>query len=66
VSRETVDGDGIYCSGRPVFIRLLYLESLTTSNGLMFSETHRTVSALVSLDQQLTASGRTHELDDAP
>jgi hypothetical protein len=45
-SRETVDGDGTWYSGRPVFINDRNPRSLTILNGRAFSATQRTISAL--------------------
>jgi len=45
-SQETVAGDGIWYSGRPVFIRLQKPRSVTILKGRLFSDTQRTISAL--------------------
>lgn len=45
-SRDTVDADGTYCSGRPVFIKERNGPSSTTSNGRKLSDTQRTISTL--------------------
>lgn len=46
-SCETVCGEGIGYSGRPVFMRLRKPRSVTILNGRLLSETQRTISALV-------------------
>lgn len=46
-SRDTVEGDGILYSGRPVFINTWKPRSATISKGRLHSHIHRTSSALV-------------------
>lgn len=45
-SRETVSGEGMWYSGRPVFMRFWNARSFTILKGLLLSDTQRTISAL--------------------
>jgi hypothetical protein len=57
-SWETVSGEGMEYSGRPVFIRDRNPRSLTIWKGLLLSVTQRTISALSEAMSSQNNTGR--------